>query len=218
MGRPMKDVESHKEFILSLYNQDTEYKEILHALSTQRDFYISDSLLRKNLLVWSKTRYNRPECRDENLRKSLIAVLFFEQNLDDEEILVVLKTENLTTAPGKLQRLRLEKGMRRQRSRKNARSQDEEILRVIQEHLDKGVIGGYGLNHLYTYFRRNGIIISRDDLIYGMRIVDPEGVERRYREKQRGLPFSRSHHRKCSDFTNFLSSESRIETRHGYSN
>lgn len=120
MGRPKKDVESHKDFILSLHDQDTEYQDILHALSTQRNLNISLDVLKKHLRAWGKTRYTLSECRDENLRKSLIAALFFEQNANDKEILLVLKTEDLTTAPRKLRRLRLAMGMRRKRSLKNA--------------------------------------------------------------------------------------------------
>ncbi|KAF6229831.1 hypothetical protein HO173_011205 [Letharia columbiana] len=75
-------------------------------------------------------------------------------------------------------------GLRRKRPLKDARSHDEEIIRIITEHLDQGVIGGWGLTHLYAYFRRNGVFISRNDIMYTLRLVDPEGVSGRYQKKQ----------------------------------
>ncbi|KAF6238641.1 hypothetical protein HO173_003147 [Letharia columbiana] len=184
MGRPKKDVESHREFILSLHDQGTEYQEILRILSTQRGLSISRDVLMKNLRAWDKRRYDAPPCRDEKLRNSLIMFLFLKQNANDEEILVDLESRDLAVTPRKLRRLRIDMGLRRRRKLKDARFQDEEIIRIMKEHLNEGVIGDWGLTHLYAYFRRNSIIISRDDIMYGLRVVDPAGVNRRYQKKQ----------------------------------
>ncbi|KAF6229833.1 hypothetical protein HO173_011207 [Letharia columbiana] len=77
-GRPKKDVESHKEFILHLHDQNKEYKEILRRLSTQRGFHISKNVLEQHLRIWAKKRYDKPECRDETLRQ-----LIFGQSPSD---------------------------------------------------------------------------------------------------------------------------------------
>ena len=74
--------------------------------------------------------------------------------------------------------------MRRRRKNKDARFQDLEIMRILKEHLVMGTIGDYGLTHLYTYFRRNGFSISRNDLMYAIRLVDPAGRDCRYQKKQ----------------------------------
>lgn len=74
--------------------------------------------------------------------------------------------------------------MRRRRNIKNARFQDLEIMCILKEHLDMGTIVDYGLTHLYTYFRRNGFSISRNNLMYAVRLVDPAGRDRCYQKKQ----------------------------------
>ncbi|KAF6238719.1 hypothetical protein HO173_003225 [Letharia columbiana] len=184
MGRPPKDLESHKELILSLLSQRTEHDEIRRILSIQRGLKIGDSVLRKHIKAWGKSRGDIPPCRDEKLRDSLIMFLFLKQNANEEEILVHLEFQDLAVTPRKLRRLRIDMGLRRRRKLKDARFQDEEIIRIMKEHLSEGVIGDWGLTHLYAYFRRNNIIISRDDIMYGLRVVDPAGVSRRYQKKQ----------------------------------
>lgn len=57
-------------------------------------------------------------------------------------------------------------------------------MRILKDHLDMNTIGGYGLTHLYTYFCRNGFSISRNDLMYAVRLVDPAGQDQQYQKKQ----------------------------------
>ena len=135
-GRPKKDVESYKELILHLHSQGIEYKEILQRVSTQRGLGISEKVLRNNLKAWGKTRYDKPECRDETLRDALIATLFLQQNANDKIIMLVLESKDLRVTSDKLQRLRVAMGLRRKRPLKDACSQDEEIIRIEKEHLD----------------------------------------------------------------------------------
>ena len=185
-GRPKIDLESHKEFIVRLHDAKISYNEILRLLATQHGLLISKNVLEKHLRSWGKKRNTTLPDEDEkaSYRDTLIACLVLKQNANDEEVLVVLDSEDLAVTSRKLRQLRIQMGLRRRRSQLNACFQDEEIIRIIGQHVKEGVIMDYGLGHCQTYFRRHGHMISRDDIMYALRLVDPTGVQRRYQKKQ----------------------------------
>ena len=74
----------------------------------------------------------------------------FLKNANDSEILVVLKSKGLATAPRKLRRLNTIKGLRGIRALKDAGFQIEEIIWIVKEHLNQGIIGGLGIRMLQT--------------------------------------------------------------------
>jgi hypothetical protein len=82
----------------------------------------------------------------------MIAFLFYKRLATDQEIRVNLEDIGMPTQLRLLQRIRIKLGCRRRREIRQARFQDSEILRIIQEHLADGVIADFGLTHLCTYF------------------------------------------------------------------
>ena len=74
------------------------------------------------------------------------------------------------------------------RRRDAAALQDEEIIRIVREHQNKGVVNDFGIRQMQANLRCNNLYISRNDTMYALRTVDPEdpeGVERRYKKKNR---------------------------------
>ena len=70
-------------------------------------------------------------------------------------------------------------GLRRRRRLENARQQDEEIIHVIKEHLNKGGLDNLGFGNLRTYLRGEGVFTSRNDTMRALRFVGSAGVDRR---------------------------------------
>jgi hypothetical protein len=132
--------------------------------------------LRRRLNERGAKEYTNNECRDPQLRDIMVAFLFYKRLATDQEIRVKLEDTGMPTQLRLPGRIRIKMGCRRRREIGQARFQDSEILRIIQEHLAEGVITDFGLTHLYTHFWRNKITISKHDLMYGMRLVDLEGV------------------------------------------
>jgi len=59
---------------------------------------------------------------------------------------------------------------------------DTVVQKLISDELQKGVIDGYGCRYLYTHFRQQGHIITRDRLFRIYHIINPEAVERQKRD------------------------------------
>ena len=188
MPRPKVQIDDTlKKVICARHDEGMEHKEILRHLTSRYHFTISLSVLDKHLKAWGKTRYKVLPSKDETYMQNLRTVimnLFVNLNATDNMILVDLRSRGCHIEKWKLRELRLEMGLTR-RGDTDAGLRDEEILRVVREQLDKGLINDFGIRTMHANLRSNNLYISRDKTMRALRIVDPEGVKRRHEAKHR---------------------------------
>jgi hypothetical protein len=97
---------------------------------------------------------------DSRLRDRIRA-LFFEQGLEDKEMLRVLQDEGFPISLRSLGRLRRTLNLRRRENPAQADQRNPDLKELIKEELAKGTIVGYGKELLYRHFRSLGVIVSR---------------------------------------------------------
>ena len=49
------------------------------------------------------------------------------------------------------------------------------MMRSMKEYLDMGKIEDHGLTRIHTYFRTQGHASPGNDIMYGIKLVDPAG-------------------------------------------
>ena len=184
MPRLSQDFDLYKDVIITQYRAETKLDDIIGYLLDHHNFKTSISTLKRRLHIWGECRNKSSTVDDKTLRLALITFYFYKRQASDKQILDMLNKKGLNTQLRFLRRPRLSVDMKRRRKNKDARFQDLEIMQILKEHLVMGTIGDYGLTHLYIYFRRNGFSISRNDLMYAIRLVDPAGRDRCYQKKQ----------------------------------
>lgn len=109
----------------------------------------------------AKKNYERLDTPELRLR---IAALFFQESLEDEQILSVLRQEGFKLSNTHFVQTRIAMGIKKRTSWEEAELRNEEFKRIISAELDRGEIGNYGRSLLYTHFRTTEslqLLISR---------------------------------------------------------
>ena len=171
MGRPSINVMLYRSEILDLRQRGLRSEEISQTIQRLFDVKISSSTIKRRLREWD-VMSKRKQTEDSPELRVRIRYLFFEIQLEDEDMLRTLKTEGFDLGLTGLVRLRKEMGLHRRLRGEEAQQEADEVLRHhIQEQQQKGTIEGYGRGLLFTHFRQQGINTSRyvcliQDLIY----------------------------------------------------
>jgi hypothetical protein len=186
MVRPEIDLEPYKESIIDAYQSGSKRAEIVKFMFDHYAVEISVRTLATRLKTWDIFVQRRVQ-DTPNLR-ARIAALFYESCLSDEIILRALHVEGFTITLWSLIRLRKTMGIKRRLVTDDVAQADRDLEAIVQAEFDKGSIEGYGRGHLYTHFRSQYHIASRDRLFAAVRTLDPDGVQRRRRDwvRQRG--------------------------------
>ena len=160
MPTPIIDIECHREYIKSLFQEDNIKKqEICDILLQKFRIHISLRTLESWLKQWGIAKNRLSEDTPE-LRLRL-TVLFFDVGLEDKDILHVLQHEHYQIELRKLQTIRKDMGLFRRGSVFNKEESDMVLEQLVQKELDKGEILTFGRGLLYEYFRSKGHIIGR---------------------------------------------------------
>ena len=102
-------------------------------------------------------------------------------------MLRILRQDGFTVEPRRLQKIRLEEGVRLLHSTRWMNEADEEaqtvkLQEIVEEELEKGTIKDFGQTHLYCHFRaldHRDVVITQRRLFDAVKRVNPEGVRRR---------------------------------------
>ncbi|KAL4889310.1 hypothetical protein BDV59DRAFT_195730 [Aspergillus ambiguus] len=184
-GRKAINLEPYKDQILSLYSSHLSVNSILAYIQDEYSFQISKRTLENRLQQWGVYRQDRTTS-SSSLLHARIRVLFFQVGLEDREILQVLEKEGYSISSRTLRRLRINLGLyRRTKDPITQQLQREEILDVLVQEAEKGIIQGYGKEMLHRYIRNKGFIIGRDRLFSAYKTVLPDAVQRRKYDLQR---------------------------------
>ena len=164
MGPPI-DLDPHREQILQLYGDDNSLPMIIQRLSTRYDINVSERTLHSRLQEWGVRKRKAPisGSRLEELENH-IQLLFYEQGLEDRDMLKVLQVEGFDIAMKTLKRHRLKLGILRRPTAltsETKRTADRIISMLLEAEMKKKVIDGYGRRLLYQHMRQQGNIIAR---------------------------------------------------------
>ena len=157
-GRPKVELDCFREEIQEMRASDT-IDGIVNWLSNVHNITVSRSTMKRKLQEWQTIIQERTE--DSPQLRARLAVLFYEVCLKDDDMMRVLIEEGYQITLTGLVRLRKELNMTRKVDFRHREEADRLLLDIAQKELDKGEIDGYGISHLYTYFRTKQFNISR---------------------------------------------------------
>ena len=160
MPRPSIDLESYKTEIISLFQNNNSVKIIANILQRKYNLQITDRTIKSRLQEWEIRKRNRTTTSN-SLLHTRIKILFFQVGMEEKEMLPALRNEGFEIEARTLRRLRLQLGLRRRTNLIEAQLQVDEVLKGIEEELEKGTIEGYGKELLHRHFRRKGFMIAR---------------------------------------------------------
>ena len=109
--RPMIDLNSHKDLIIQLFNEEHTASQIAQHLQDTFSITVTDRTLRRRLRTWNI--YKRQRTIDTPELRTRIRELFLKLCLDDKEMLQVLQAEGYEIGQTALARLRLQLGLPR---------------------------------------------------------------------------------------------------------
>ena len=189
--RPRIDLMPYRSIITSCYQDGMSVDDIADYLA-QRGVRVTGRTVKARLTGWGvpTVRHQTDDTPELRIR---IGQLFYSLGLGEQEMLRILRLEGFSVEQRRLQRIRLELGLRRSTHGMDleARHEDQNRLEeIVRQELDWGKIESYGRGHLYYHFRSLHVIISRDRLFDIVKRLDPLGVQRRLR---RNLRIHRGH-------------------------
>lgn len=162
MAPPVINLEPYKDEIAKLVRDRKTLQQIQLTLKVRHHIQISDRSLKSRLRLWGFNKNilldnDQKEARDNRI------IELYRQGLRDLEILRVLEKEGYQTTAASLKRIRKKLDLQTYIRGEERELADEEIIPLVKEEFDKGVIHGFGREFLYTYFRSQGIFIARLD-------------------------------------------------------
>jgi hypothetical protein len=160
MPRPSIDLQSYKTEIISLFQNNNSVKSIVNILQKKYNLQVTDRTIYSRLQEWEIRKHNRTTTSNFLLH-TRIKILFFQVGMEEKEMLHALHNEGFDITRRTLRRLRLQLGLRRRTDSIEGQLQVDEILKGIEEELEKGTIEGYGKELLHRHFRRKGFMIAR---------------------------------------------------------
>ena len=160
MPRPPVDHEPYRDQIIDWYSRGTKINVILQRL---KDLGLKSSreTLRTRLRSWQVAPQQQRVDYTDRILLCRIAVLFYDWAFRDKDILFALRQEGCRMKGRTLRRLRMMLGLRRKVDIKNIDQENEELLRIVQEELDRGTILPYGRTLLYAHFRSRHHNVAR---------------------------------------------------------
>ena len=175
--RPRVDLDPYKEEIIRLHQSGSDLRSILQSLSLHHNINIHERTLHNRLRDWGIRRNQRPISpnRLEDLENH-IQLLFFENGLEDKDMLKVLQAEGFDIAMKTLKRHRLKLGIVRRPTDltpETKEAADRIIQKLLEAEMKKKVIDGYGRRLLYQHMRQQGNIIARQAFFTDLALALP---------------------------------------------
>ena len=160
MPRPSIDLESYKTEIISLFQNSNSSASIASLLQNKYNLEVRERTIKSRLQEWGIRKRNRTTTSDTILH-ARIKILFFQNGLEEKELLRALQDEGFDITHRTLKRLHTQLGLRRRTNHIEAQQQIDEIVQAIEEELERGTIEGYGKELLHRHFRSKGFMIAR---------------------------------------------------------
>ena len=161
MGRPTITLEPYREEILRRRHLHDTYDQISAWLRLTHNVALTTRTLKRRINEWGIEPIRQPTEDSEYLR-ACIKYKFHTVTLDDSEMLRALRLDGHIICLRRLQRIRCEMGLYRQRSPlENKLESDLLVIEAVKKELAKGTIQGYGRTYLYTHMRQSGLIAAR---------------------------------------------------------
>jgi hypothetical protein len=169
MAPTIQDFEPYRDTIIQVYRQHQNPRAAVLNLERSYNIHITQATLYRRLSAWGIDPKNRHRVPDSTELRLRIRELFWDLNLNDSEILILLKDEGYILTRRSLQEYRRKIGCVRKLSSEKYERLEQEHREYVLKHLDNGIIDRYGRSHLYTFFRSQGVFISRypRDSYYG---------------------------------------------------
>jgi hypothetical protein len=158
MPRITIDLTPYKAEIIQWARTKVTSIEISQRLRAQYDIQTCEKTIDRRLRIWGIQR--RQTTHDTPVLRASIAMLF-RLNCTDEEILDELIDNGFQIKKTGIKRIRLELGLARKMHTLDREAMDAQLFGVLKEELDDGRIEGYGRGLLYTYFKRQGRLVTR---------------------------------------------------------
>jgi len=92
----------------------------------------------------------------------------------------VLRRDGFAIEKRRLQRIRLELGLRRTIHGLDKEEVDRILQQALRDELDKGVIEAYGRTHLYYHFRMMGYVLPRTRLLLQLMLLSRSDTRESY--------------------------------------
>jgi len=158
MTRHSIDLNPYKSEIIQWARTKVSSDNIAHKLKSQYKIKVSGITIKRRLTAWDVQL--RQRTHDTPVLRASIALLF-RLNCTDEEILDELTDNGFQIKKTGIKRIRLELGLARKMHTIDREVMDAQLFGVLKEELDDGHIEGYGRGLLYTYFKRQGRLVTR---------------------------------------------------------
>jgi hypothetical protein len=185
MPRPSINIEVWKQYIIDLYVDGAQPGDIANDIQRRTGLPCSERTIQRRLTHWEVPRRRKKSVVTDELRERIVAL--FLLGTSERDMLRILRQDGFTIEPRRLQKIRLEEGVRLLRSTRWLDEADEEaqmvrLQEIVEEELEKGTIEDFGRTHLYYHFRALGhrdVVIAHRRLFEAVKRVNPEGVRRR---------------------------------------
>lgn len=160
MVRPSIDLDTYKDEITALFNQQYTYEAICLELAQRYSIEITHRTLTRRLQRWGLRRLPPKMVDNEGLRERIQSLI--TDNYSDQEILPTLHREGVQITITTIRRIRQQLGLRLRTDNPEAqRIQENQMREVIRQEIPVGNIEGYGKGLLYTHLRERGYLFPR---------------------------------------------------------
>jgi hypothetical protein len=191
MPRPSINLEQWKQHITDLYINGALPDAIANDIQERTGLPCSNRTIQRRLSEWKVPRRRKKSVVTDELRERIVTL--FLLGTSEHDMLRILRQDGFIIEPRRLQKIRLEEGVRLLRSSRWLDEADEEaqivrLQEIVEEELEKGTIEDFGRTHLYYHFRALGhrdVIIAQKRLFEAVKRVNPEGVRRRLNQRIR---------------------------------
>ncbi|KAL4732819.1 hypothetical protein BDV11DRAFT_210668 [Aspergillus similis] len=185
MPRPPIDLEPYRQEICDLYKSGTFVDNIVILLANKYYIKVTPRTLKNRLKKWGISKQNRTASTDTVLH-SRIKVLMYQVGLNEAEILKILHLEGFDIKARTLKYIRHSLGLVHWTTNPVInQAKVERVMDTLRTELSIGQIEGYGRRMLYTHFKSQRLLISRDRLFSMYRELALEAVQRRLNDLQR---------------------------------
>jgi arginine repressor len=150
MVRPEIDLDTYKDEINTLFNQQYTHQAICLELTQRHSIDIAPRTLARRLQQWGLRRLPSKAIDNEALCERIRSLV--SDNYSNREILPNLRREVFQITNTTLTRPRQQLSLRQRTDNPEAqRIQENQIIEVFRQEIQDGSIEGYGRGLLYTY-------------------------------------------------------------------
>jgi hypothetical protein len=160
MPRPVIDLEPHKVEIIHLFQNNNSPSSITADIRRRYDISVQCRTIKSRLQEWGIQKQPKGSTTNSALH-TRVRTLFFENGLEDKDILLILRREGFSLTVRTPRRLQSQLGLCRRENTLHPQENTEQIKALIKTELENGLIREYGKELLHRHFRRKGMMITR---------------------------------------------------------